>query len=106
MAADEWATVAVRDFGIGLAASDQARVFEPLVRLGERGGGAPGGLGLGQYLANELAELQGGRPHIESQSGKGAISSDFLRLPSTARRSKPQWRSPDRDLGWYLTRCV
>lgn len=67
-----WASVAVRDFGIGLAPEDQARVFEPFVRGEDQATAALSGMGLGLYLASQLTALQGGRLRIESAPGHGA----------------------------------
>lgn len=75
------ATVAVRDFGVGLAPGDEARVFAPFVRGSDAATAGLSGMGLGLYLATQLAELQGGRLHVESTPGEGATFTLHLPLP-------------------------
>ncbi len=52
--------VRVRDLGPGVPARDRERIFERYVRGGDAAGKAPGGLGLGLYVARELARVHGG----------------------------------------------
>ena len=82
--ADGWATVAIRDFGIGLAAADQERIFDPFVRVQGSPIGAPAGMGLGLYLAAHLTELQGGRLEVTSAPGDGSTFTLRLPLPTEA----------------------
>jgi len=77
----EYAEVVVRDDGPGIAAADQARVFERFVRVGE----APvKGVGLGLSLSRELAEAHGGTLTLQSSEGQGATFT--LTLPRQALR--------------------
>lgn len=66
----ERALVRVRDEGIGISSSDQARIFARFERA------VPtahyGGLGLGLYIANQMVSAHGGRLHVESREGEGA----------------------------------
>jgi len=80
--------VRVRDHGIGLAADDLARIFEPFFqagaenRTGDQGGA---GLGLGLALARSLIEGHGG--HIAARSeglGRGSELSVTLPLSEVA----------------------
>jgi PAS domain S-box-containing protein len=62
--------VAVRDQGIGIAPEDRSRVlgrFERAVSSSHYGG-----LGLGLYIANEIACAHGGSIDIDSELGQGA----------------------------------
>ncbi|WP_437752522.1 AAA family ATPase [Sorangium sp. So ce1389] len=64
------ALLAVRDHGIGIAASDQARIFERFERaVSVRNFG---GLGLGLYIVRWIVASHGGTIRVESQPGAGA----------------------------------
>lgn len=70
--ADEHAvTIAVIDDGIGIAAADQERIFEPFRQAGSRDGRREG-TGLGLTLVRKLVELHGGRVTLASAPGAGA----------------------------------
>jgi signal transduction histidine kinase len=61
--------VRVTDHGPGISPEDQHRVFGAWVRVE---GAAPGGLGLGLNIVQNLVQQQGGRVGIESTVGQGA----------------------------------
>jgi heavy metal sensor kinase len=69
LAAAGQAELTVRDTGPGIAADDQARVFDRFFR------GDParerGGTGLGLALTRSIVQLHGGRITVESQPGQG-----------------------------------
>jgi signal transduction histidine kinase len=73
------AQVAVTDHGIGISASDSARLFEPFQRSDATR--AYGGLGLGLHIANEVAVAHGGTINVKSEPGHG--STFTLELPRT-----------------------
>jgi signal transduction histidine kinase len=75
----ERAEVVVSDDGPGIAAADQARVFERFVRVGES---AVQGVGIGLSLSRELAEAHRGTLTLESSAGAGATFT--LTLPRQA----------------------
>lgn len=60
----------VADRGKGIAAADQARVFEKFERVDPS---EPGGSGLGLYIARRLARAMGGDLSVESAPGEGAV---------------------------------
>ncbi len=60
----------VEDTGIGIAAEDQARIFEPFVRAGVQG--AHAGTGLGLAIVRQYVELMGGTIHLDSEPGTGS----------------------------------
>lgn len=74
--------VAVDDAGVGLAAKDRERVFEPFFRI-ERATPAPDkGAGLGLTIAREIAQAHGGSLRVETGSrGRGARF--ILELPGS-----------------------
>jgi signal transduction histidine kinase len=72
---DSIASVTIRDSGIGIAASDRERLFEPFQR-----GPQSTGLGLGLFLARTFVEHSGGTLDVTS-TGEGAGSTFVIRLP-------------------------
>jgi two-component system, sensor histidine kinase len=71
--------ITVQDSGVGIAAADQARVFDDLVQLQnpQRDGRQGHGLGLG--IVRRLCRLLGARLAVESEPGRG--SSFHVDLP-------------------------
>ena len=65
----EQVALTVTDQGKGVAAADQARIFDKFVRVDP---GEPGGSGLGLYIARRLARAMGGDLSVESAPGEGA----------------------------------
>jgi signal transduction histidine kinase len=61
--------VRVTDHGPGISPPDQQRIFGAWVRAE---GSAPGGLGLGLSIVQNLIQKQGGRVGVESVLGQGA----------------------------------
>ncbi len=75
--------IAVRDTGPGIAADDQARIFEEFQQARDTNGERPEGTGLGLALSRSLVELHGGRIWVESEPGEG--STFTFTLPVEAR---------------------
>jgi signal transduction histidine kinase len=75
--------IAVKDTGPGIAAEDQARIFEEFQQAKAGNGERPEGTGLGLALSRRLVELHGGRIWVESEPGKG--STFTFTLPVEAR---------------------
>ncbi|GMT96071.1 hybrid sensor histidine kinase/response regulator [Corallococcus caeni] len=71
------AVLAVEDQGVGIAPQDQARIFRRFERVPS--GGRFEGLGLGLYLAREIAAAHDGTLTVKSALGQGACFE--LRLP-------------------------
>jgi signal transduction histidine kinase len=59
----------VADQGKGIAADDQARIFDKFERVDPA---EPGGTGLGLYIARRLARAMGGDIAVDSAPGQGA----------------------------------
>ena len=64
--------IAVADSGPGIPHQEQQSIFEKFYRSDPQLTRAPGGTGLGLYIARELAKRMGGRLDVRSQPGAGA----------------------------------
>ena len=69
--------VSVRDQGMGIAPADQERIFEQFERT--EGAAQVAGLGLGLYIARQIAQAHRGRLEVRSAPGEG--SEFVLSLP-------------------------
>lgn len=74
------AFVSVRDQGMGIAPADQERIFEQFERTD--GAAQVAGLGLGLYIARQIAQAHQGRLEVRSALGQG--SEFVLSLPLAA----------------------
>ncbi|HEX5394811.1 MAG TPA: PAS domain-containing sensor histidine kinase [Candidatus Saccharimonadales bacterium] len=68
----------IKDYGIGIAKADQAKIFERFYRVERPLPEAASGFGLGLYIANEVLSKQKGRLWVESNLGKGSTFSFTL----------------------------
>ena len=68
----------VCDTGIGIAPSDQQRIFEPFTQLDGGINRQAEGTGLGLALARKLAVLQGGTLEVQSTPGHGSCFTLWL----------------------------
>lgn len=66
----EFAHIHVRDQGVGIPATDQARIFQRYERAISENEVC--GLGLGLYIANTIAQLHGGEIRLKSEPGQGS----------------------------------
>jgi signal transduction histidine kinase len=65
--------ISVKDTGIGIAAEDQARIFENFYQTHQTISNKTPGTGLGLALVKRLVALHGGRVQVESEgTGKGS----------------------------------
>jgi signal transduction histidine kinase len=76
----------VKDSGIGIAARDQARVFEPFERAGPD---RQEGVGLGLAIAKRIVDAHGGAIGLESRPGAGSTFWFTLPLASAPRPGQP-----------------
>ncbi|PTW59069.1 signal transduction histidine kinase [Breoghania corrubedonensis] len=91
------ASFTVSDTGRGIAATDQAKVFEPFGRGEEDGRSLTPGLGLGLTITKLLAETLGGEISLTSARGEGSTFRVRLMLSSIATPSK----TADRRIAGY-----
>ena len=74
--------MAVRDSGPGIAAADQAKIFEEFQQVDNTPTREKGGTGLGLAISKRIVEMHGGRILVDSELGKG--STFTIRLPVNA----------------------
>ena len=77
-------TVAVRDTGPGIAASDQGKIFEEFQQADNSATKRKGGTGLGLSIAKRIIGMHGGRIWVELDVGKG--STFAFTIPVTVER--------------------
>jgi two-component system CheB/CheR fusion protein len=78
-AADGWAEVDVEDRGPGIPPAELARLFTRFYQRPGPQGPAQSGLGLGLYIARQIARAHGGDIEVRSAEGRG--STFTVRLP-------------------------
>jgi two-component system phosphate regulon sensor histidine kinase PhoR len=84
--------IRVSDPGIGVPASDRARIFERFYKVDRARVRGRGGTGLGLSIARHVVESHGGRIWVESVEGEGSTFSFTVPLaptPSTPNGSGP-----------------
>jgi PAS domain S-box-containing protein len=74
-----WASISIRDHGIGIPASEIGSIFEPFRRASNTTEGTISGTGLGLASARQIIEQHGGSITVESQEQAG--STFTVRLP-------------------------
>jgi two-component system, OmpR family, sensor histidine kinase SenX3 len=79
--------IGVSDRGLGIAPSEQERVFEPFYRGKEAQAAQIRGNGLGLSLVKHIVAAHGGRVSVESKVGQG--SEFVLRLPVLTLAERP-----------------
>ena len=76
----EWASICVKDSGIGISPERVGRIFELFAQGGQSPETSDGGLGVGLHLVKTIAELHGGSVAVSS-AGTGTGSEFTVRLP-------------------------
>jgi len=75
------AVVAVEDSGPGVSEADRERIFERFTMLDSGATRQAGGVGLGLYIARQLAQAQGGELVVADPTPPGTGARFELRLP-------------------------
>jgi two-component system cell cycle sensor histidine kinase PleC len=88
--ADGGMVVGVSDTGIGIAAEDQAKVFDSFGQGKHDVAIADKGTGLGLTIVRGLAEAHGGRVHLESEVGVGTTVTLHLPAARVMARTLPK----------------
>ncbi len=81
----EGLTIAVQDFGYGIPAHQQKKIFKKFFRGDNVVDKDTDGTGLGLYLVSLLTNLLGGKISFVSKEGKGSGSTFMLSLPIAHR---------------------
>jgi signal transduction histidine kinase len=79
--AEYFAVIAIRDWGPGIGAEDQERLFTKFMRLESALNSTQRGAGLGLFLCRQLTEAMEGRIWIESKGIPGEGSTFAVALP-------------------------
>ncbi len=84
---EDWASILVKDTGIGIAPEEQKKIFQPFFRTMEARSQAATGTGLGLCIARSITIAHGGDLLFESAPGKG--STFRVRIPCAPAIEEP-----------------
>jgi PAS domain S-box-containing protein len=91
---DHHVQFAISDAGLGIPATEQARIFEKFYRLDPDMNRGIGGTGLGLYICRELVRRVDGRIWVESRAGEG--STFYVEVPQEQASSSTGGTTPGR----------
>ena len=81
-------TLSVQDFGIGLPAKDQKKVFEKFFRVSGKAENTFPGLGVGLFITSEIITRHKGSVYVKSKKGIG--STFTFTLPAAVTDIEPE----------------
>jgi len=87
--ADKWASVAVTDHGLGIAAEALPHLFERFYRAPAVRSEHISGLGIGLFIVREIVMLHGGDVSVASEQGTGTSFSVRLPLATSVVSASP-----------------
>jgi signal transduction histidine kinase len=87
---EDFATLQVRDHGVGIAPAQHARIFERFERGLEQ---RSGGFGIGLWVVRNVCVAMGGTVAVESEPGEGACFT--VMLPRRSERPSPDGSAED-----------
>jgi PAS domain S-box-containing protein len=87
--------IAVRDTGIGIAAQDQARIFQEFEQADVGSTRRFDGIGLGLTISKRIVERMSGMIAIESAPGRGSTFRVTVPLPRDSDGHEPAFAAPD-----------
>lgn len=94
---------AVQDSGVGIAAEQLERIFQPFEQVGDKRRRA-GGTGLGLSISRRLVHLMGGEIRVDSRLGEGSRFTFELELPLAAANVALPGVSADHVSGYHGAR--
>jgi PAS domain S-box-containing protein len=80
-------TFVIQDHGIGIAPTDQRRIFEKFYHTSQKGAEFDAGSGLGLAIAKSIVDRHGGKIWVESKLGQG--STFYFTLPVNHAQPTP-----------------
>ncbi len=91
---DRTALITVKDTGIGIATTEQTRIFERFYRINSDRSRKTGGIGLGLAIVQAISQVHQGSIQVQSKLGQGTLFT--LRLPLMYESRIPRKNSPKR----------
>jgi PAS domain S-box-containing protein len=83
---DDQVVIAITDFGIGISAGDEEKIFERFYRVEGKDEKTYPGFGIGLFIVREILELHGGKVWVSSQLNRG--STFYVSLPVSKNKSQ------------------